>query len=118
MICLPGVLNLFKVMEMLAPRLDKLPHSRESRPHLTFCRVLQGIVTLSYSMDPRRLGLAPAQALVTVVGTIAMLDNAPTWAIWSAGEYLTGVKGEQLIADCLPRFLQADRRRALAPLPT
>ena len=92
-------------MEILAPRLDQLPISCESRSHLTFCRVLQGIVKLSFSTDPRRLGHAPAQALVLVVGEIAML-NAPTWAMWSAGEYLTGVEGERLIAECLPGFLQ------------
>ena len=92
-------------MEILVPRLDQLPHSRESRPHLTFCRVLQGIVKLSYGMDTRRLGHAPAQALVMVVGAIARLET-PTWAVWSAGQYLTAVDGEQSIAECLPRFLQ------------
>ena len=67
--------------------------------------MLQGIVKLSYSIDPLRLGHAPAQALVMVVSAIARLD-APAWTMWSAGQYLTGVEGEQQIAECLPRFLQ------------
>ena len=64
-------------------------------------------------MDPRRLGHAPAQALVLVVGAIAML-NAPTWAMWTAGQYLTEVEGEQLIAESLPGFL---RHRSAAVRP-
>ena len=91
------------------PRLDQLPPTEELRSRKTFCRVLQGIVTLGYHVDPRRLGSVLAKALVMVVGAIARLEApASSWPMWSAGQYLPGAgeEREQPLAKCLPGFLQ------------
>ena len=107
-------------MKLMIPGLDQIhppsEDSSQSRAQITFCRVLQGLVKLSYGVDTRRLGHDLVQALTMVVGKIAKLED-PRWTIWSAGHYLMGDEGEQSIAKCLPKFLehaQAEVRLAAA----
>ena len=93
------------------PRLDQLPPTEESRPRKTFCRVLQGIVTLGYHVDPRRLGSVLAKALVMVVGAIARLEApASSWPMWSAGQYLPGTGEERE-----PDIIKSNRRLIADP---
>ena len=111
---------LLQLMKLMIPGLDQIhppsEDSSQSRAQITFCRVLQGLVKLSYGVDTRRLGHDLVQALTMVVGKIAKLED-PRWTIWSAGHYLMGDEGEQSIAKCLPKFLehaQAEVRLAAA----